>query len=371
VDFSFISDEQFRNSLTSDYRELNTCVEAESWKAVHVLAGSMVEALLVEYLVVSGTSPGGKNPLNLTLDEAIKACQATGVIQKSTASLCDVIRDYRNLIHPGRLIRLQQEVTAEGARIAANLVSLITREVALKRKATYGPTAEQIVKKLRTDQHSLSVIPQLLGETNPHERIRIVSSLLPETYINAESDFLVEEEVQARLRTAYRQTLDLLPVKEKVKIAEKFARMIREDSAEQIETYGDAFFVVDDIAHLGPQDAALTLRYLTNRIEQPGAIVTDGILRAMSGLAKFVEIADIENFSDMLIRLVLRQKSEDLLSKALALIGTIYDSADDPKKRIMEKRIAERIKIGKKNDYPPSVQERLTKVDGMWTDIPF
>jgi hypothetical protein len=186
----------------------------------------MVEALLVEYLTVSGTSPGGKNPLSLTLDEAIKACQTAGVIQKSTASLCDVIRDYRNLIHPGRLIRLQHEVTAEGARIAVNLVSLITREVALKRKATYGSTAEQIVKKLRTDQHSLSVIPQLLGETNQHEKIRIVSSLLPETYTNLESDFLIDQEdIQSRLRSAYRQTLDLLPVHEQKKMAEKFARM--------------------------------------------------------------------------------------------------------------------------------------------------
>jgi hypothetical protein len=135
--------------------------------------------------------------------------------------------------------------------------------------------------------------------------------------------------------------------------------------------YGDAFFLVEDIAYLEPQDAAITLRYLTNRLEQPGVVVTDGMLRAMSGLAKFVEIADMERFSDMLVRVVLRQKSDELLSKALALVGSIYDSADDARKRIMERRIEERIELGKKNDYPASTQERLSRVDDMWTDIPF
>src|ERR1019366_1991829 len=113
---------------TCDHAELTSCVEAGSWKAVHVLAGSIVEALLVEYLSSSSLIAKGKSPLNLTLDEAIKACQSAGVIQKITASLCDVIRDYRDLIHPGRMIRLQQEVSSETATIAVSLVALITRE---------------------------------------------------------------------------------------------------------------------------------------------------------------------------------------------------------------------------------------------------
>jgi hypothetical protein len=50
--FDFISDVRFRLSLQSDYRELINAFETCSWKAAHVLSGSIVEALLVDYLAV-------------------------------------------------------------------------------------------------------------------------------------------------------------------------------------------------------------------------------------------------------------------------------------------------------------------------------
>src|ERR1043166_4837844 len=49
--FDFVSDERFRESLESDYLEIQRCLDAEAWKAVHVLAGSIVEAVLIDYLL--------------------------------------------------------------------------------------------------------------------------------------------------------------------------------------------------------------------------------------------------------------------------------------------------------------------------------
>src|SRR5439155_3917601 len=120
LSFDFISDEQFRASLISEYQERKDCEASCSCKAICVLAGSIVEALLVEYLVISNIRPDGKNPLNLDLSKAIQACEADGVLRKETCSLCEVIREYRNLIHPGRSIRLNQQVSPEGALIATN-----------------------------------------------------------------------------------------------------------------------------------------------------------------------------------------------------------------------------------------------------------
>jgi hypothetical protein len=39
--FDFITDAEFRAALESDYRELNTAMDAGLWKAVHILAGSI------------------------------------------------------------------------------------------------------------------------------------------------------------------------------------------------------------------------------------------------------------------------------------------------------------------------------------------
>ncbi len=50
LSFDFISGEDFRISLENDYKELNDAMQVEAWKAVHVLAGSIIEAVLVDYL---------------------------------------------------------------------------------------------------------------------------------------------------------------------------------------------------------------------------------------------------------------------------------------------------------------------------------
>lgn len=40
--FDFITGDDFRASLESDYNELSTCLASGAYKAVHVLAGSIV-----------------------------------------------------------------------------------------------------------------------------------------------------------------------------------------------------------------------------------------------------------------------------------------------------------------------------------------
>jgi hypothetical protein len=54
VSFDFITDEAFRTSLESDYQELKSCMTTKAWKAVHVLSGSIVEAVLTDYLIAMG-----------------------------------------------------------------------------------------------------------------------------------------------------------------------------------------------------------------------------------------------------------------------------------------------------------------------------
>ncbi len=370
MDFDFIGDEQFRSSLESDYREMRACQDAGSWKAIHVLAGSIVEALLIEYLSVSGTNIGGRDVLRLDLNDAIQACADAGVIQRSTASLCDVIRGYRNLIHPGRIVRLQQEVTPQGANIAINLVELITKEVSARRKLTYGPTAEQIVKKLRTDHHSMALLPQLLSEANQHERTKLVSALIPEAYDAAQRDFYADDDVPSRLRLAYRQTLELLPASGKKKIAERFAKLVREDSGEKIQNYSDAFFYAEEIAHLQPKDAAIVTKYLTTRLEQGGSNASEEMLESMVGIEKFISDDDFSTFINNLVRFVLRQQ-EDSVKRVLSFAGQVFDGLDDAKQQKMQQRAEAWITFSKDRNYPLASQARLADLANKWFYVPF
>jgi hypothetical protein len=102
--FEFIRDSGFRASLESDYKELNTALAQQSWKTVQVLAGSIIEAVLIDYLVSINHQP---DPLQMDLAKAVAAAEKSGLIAPETAKLADVLRNYRNLIHPGRSVRLK------------------------------------------------------------------------------------------------------------------------------------------------------------------------------------------------------------------------------------------------------------------------
>src|SRR5271157_1384212 len=163
--FDFVGDERFRNSLTSDYREILRCAEALAWKAVHVLAGSIIEALLVDYLVTTDYQKRhpGQDPLKMELAAVIETCKKEGVLSQRTAELSSVIRGYRNLIHPGRVIRFNEKVNSQSATIAKTLVDLIVEEITAAKAAKYGFTAEQIANKIGKDSSAMSVLAHFLN----------------------------------------------------------------------------------------------------------------------------------------------------------------------------------------------------------------
>jgi hypothetical protein len=136
--FDFITGAQFRESLENDYGEMVRCFDSKSWKSVQVLAGSIVEALLIDYLLATNDPPrGGKDPLRMDLAEAVNICKAEGVLSERTADLSSVVRSYRNLIHPGRTVRLNEAQPSENsAKIALALVDLLVEEVANTRLAS-------------------------------------------------------------------------------------------------------------------------------------------------------------------------------------------------------------------------------------------
>ena len=120
---NYITDESFRQSLMSEYREMTAAAGTESWKAVLVLAGSLVEAILVDYLYGKTADTTKREAiLKYDLGDAIRECKTAKVLDEDTEPLCTVVRKYRNLIHPGRVVRSGQEITRERGVVAMSLV---------------------------------------------------------------------------------------------------------------------------------------------------------------------------------------------------------------------------------------------------------
>ena len=123
AELNFILDEKFRSSLRIDYSAVNNALSNGEWKAATVLAGSVVEALLLwalqqkspeeirdiaKRLVPSKFQNSPELDLRKwSLYQYAEVAAEIKVISSRTLDLVRLAKDYRNLIHPGRAERLE------------------------------------------------------------------------------------------------------------------------------------------------------------------------------------------------------------------------------------------------------------------------
>jgi hypothetical protein len=138
AELAFVADANLRESLRIDISVVNSALDSGEWKAATVLAGSVVEAMLLDALTAHGeTQPGdaematealkragefgGGVPPTLedwSLHQLTEVSNRLGIIGEATAAQCRIAKNFRNLVHPGREIRLAQSCN-RGTALAA------------------------------------------------------------------------------------------------------------------------------------------------------------------------------------------------------------------------------------------------------------
>jgi hypothetical protein len=112
------------------------------WKAATILAGSLVEALLlwgldqkgqsaISSVVKGGTlasKPAG-NYLDWNLWQYLEVAAAIRIIEQSTSEQIKIAKDFRNLIHPGRSIKKQLVCDRGTAAAASAAVEFVMRDL--------------------------------------------------------------------------------------------------------------------------------------------------------------------------------------------------------------------------------------------------
>jgi hypothetical protein len=336
--FDFIGDASFRAALRSDYRELLNCMDTAAWKAVHVLAGSVVEAILADYLVgVDYQKKTGKDPLKIELGPIISACKDEKIITERTADLSSVIRSYRNLIHPGRVIRLREKVDKKSATIAKALVDIVADEVATAKEASYGFTAEQIANKIEKDASAVSVLSHFLKETNDRERERLVMEVLPGRYRRESGDAIWVSENLDDYKQCYRVTLETLTPESKSNVAKRFVKILKEETGIYIVEYENAFFKASDLTFLAPNDAALAKAHILSRLETSPS---EEMLEVAEGLGGFLTLGEINRVVGVYAKTISHGESETAKRRARDLLSMLYyESENDAIKERMVKRV--------------------------------
>ncbi len=136
-DFSFVRDTGLRRLLDRDYPEIQRAFVAECWKAVIILAGSAIEACLLDLALQNSaaaktTTAARKAAAEITkwtISELINVGIELGLVPVGAEKLSHSVREYRNLVHPGYEIRSGLGLGREEARIAVEVLNMIQREL--------------------------------------------------------------------------------------------------------------------------------------------------------------------------------------------------------------------------------------------------
>ena len=142
IELTFITDEQFRQTLAVDLGSAERALHGNEWKAATVLAGSVIEALLLWALqqhtaseistAVAKAAAAGKVSSSLpaadlvspdwALHQYIEVAYVIGEIKEHTANPCQEAKYYRNPIDPAAAERDKEKCTRGKAHGALGAV---------------------------------------------------------------------------------------------------------------------------------------------------------------------------------------------------------------------------------------------------------
>jgi len=148
-----------------------------SYKAVLVLAGSIIEALLVDYFLRNpDPNETDEQLLKAELGPLIARAANAKILSDTTRDLSTVVKLYRNMIHPGREVRTKTAPTKEAAVVARNLLVMIARELADVHARAAGYKADQVLQKIVRDP-SIAVVEYIADSMERIERERLFKAL--------------------------------------------------------------------------------------------------------------------------------------------------------------------------------------------------
>lgn len=302
--FNFITDEELRFGLESDYKELQAAFKVEAWKSVHVLAGSIIEALLIDFLLSTKYKAWSTNKiLSLQFNQAIKECKEVNLLSDRTEPLTTIVKDFRNLIHPGRIKRLEQNVDSNSAQVAISLTEMIIEEVRQKRQAIYGLTAEQLVTQLERDLNVVKVLEHFTADMQETELEKLLLKIIPDRYfelLNEEPNPYTDKTLEA-LQKCFHRVFENVSDGVKKKIMQRHLWILKNEGSYKIDLYENLFFKNSYFQYI-PNSS--DRKFIKDRLI---ALVSDAgdlgdFSHKFSTIGPYLDDDEIDNFSSRVIR---------------------------------------------------------------------
>lgn len=160
--------------IERDKEDMDKCLTSNLHKSVLLLAGSIIEAILVDYFLAF--TPSGftdEQILQVNLSKLIDLAEQENLISTRTKEISTVVRNYRNLIHPGKEYRINERVDSHSANVAAHLVEIIVEEINETYSKKLGYKAEAAIKKIIIDPSCSSIFKHMVEQMSTIEKVKL------------------------------------------------------------------------------------------------------------------------------------------------------------------------------------------------------
>ena len=162
--FDWVTSEDSRMVIAKDYLEAKGCYDRGYYKACQVMLGSVIEEVLSYALVRSRID----FPKNSSLYDLIRLAETHSILQRGDAYLGQAIRDFRNLVHPGKEKREKKRPNFDSATLAWQASKCIISEVK-KHLEFYAPVSMDASLLIQGKVVSLYKFPFTLGRAKDND----------------------------------------------------------------------------------------------------------------------------------------------------------------------------------------------------------
>ena len=151
-ELEFVQDPELRDILEQDLAELRTVYDASACKSCLILAGGLLEGILADTLRADPQAARSAIPEQLgnptkdasswDLNQLVTVAVHLGILKRTSGHLGHALREYRNLIHPGRQARLGIVITEQDAELAVSILESCIADLNEWHQARKGPTTD-------------------------------------------------------------------------------------------------------------------------------------------------------------------------------------------------------------------------------------
>ena len=152
-DFWFVHDPDLRQQLEEDWREAQAVHQVQAWKSCVILCGGVLEGMLLDALAQDQSRREAEFQRiyqrraealdRWDLIELATVANKMGILRKGIEHVGHALREFRNLIHPGKQIREKVKLSEEEAQIAIDVVKVYMRDMA--DRETQGSSISHVI----------------------------------------------------------------------------------------------------------------------------------------------------------------------------------------------------------------------------------